>query len=82
MRKIMSIKLDSVYGSRVIHDVVEIRSFIYVDYDYDLNDSGDNATVEDYLYQDPDVIIVTLDRKEIKVNRDNIVTPIEKEKRR
>ena len=78
----MSVKLKNVYGERILHDVVEIKSFIYVEYDYHLDDSGDNGTVEDYLYQDPYVIIVTLDGLERSVHRDTIVTPIEKEKRR
>lgn len=80
--KNMSIKLKNIYSERTIHNVVEIRSFIYVDYDYHLSDPDDNPEVETYLYQDPYVIIVTQDGKETKVHRDDIITKIEKDKRR
>lgn len=80
--KSMKIELELFDGTPVVRHIVEIKRFVRVGYDYIVTNEDDNPTVEPYLYEDPYVILVLDDGTEKSVHRDNIVTKIEKEKRR
>ena len=62
--------------------IVEIRKFVHVGYDYQVEDENDNPTVESYLYEDEYYELVKADSTTVKIHRDDIVTPIERKKRR
>jgi hypothetical protein len=78
----MRIELELFDGTPVVKQITEIKRFVRVGYDYIATNENENPTVEPYLYEDPYVILVLDDGTEKSYHRDDIITKIEKDKRR